>query len=92
MERTVTDINGNINFIQTGRSHKSHPGGPLMGTYPENRVNTAFQGTMQSIGFSIPADARSATDDLIANRAPQTLPWYRHGSAQRSYSLKVWPA
>jgi serine protease Do len=69
--RTVTDINGNINFIQTDAPiNPGNSGGPLINLDGGVvGVSTAIQANAQNIGFCIPIDvAKSVIDDLIAHR------------------------
>ncbi len=69
--RTVTDVNGNINFIQTDAAiNPGNSGGPLLNLKGDViGVNTAIQANAQNIGFSIPIDiAKSVSEDLIANK------------------------
>lgn len=69
--RTVTDVNGNINFIQTDAAiNPGNSGGPLLNLRGEViGINTAIQARAQNIGFSIPVDiAKSVSEDLIANK------------------------
>lgn len=68
--RSVTDVNGNINFIQTDAAiNPGNSGGPLLNLKGEVvGVNTAIRRDAQNIGFSIPVDiAKAVSDELIAS-------------------------
>jgi serine protease Do len=67
--RSVVDINGNINFIQTDAAiNPGNSGGPLLNLNGEViGVNTAIRRGAQNIGFSIPVDiAKNVADSLVA--------------------------
>ncbi len=67
--RSVTDVNGNINFIQTDAAiNPGNSGGPLLNLSGDViGVNTAIHRNAQNIGFSIPIDvAKTVADSLIA--------------------------
>ncbi|MBX9571524.1 MAG: trypsin-like peptidase domain-containing protein [Candidatus Obscuribacterales bacterium] len=75
--RTVTDVNGNINFIQTDAAiNPGNSGGPLLNLSGEViGVNTAIRRDAQNIGFSIPVDvAKSVAEELIKNGSV-SRPW-----------------
>ncbi|MCA0313835.1 MAG: trypsin-like peptidase domain-containing protein [Candidatus Melainabacteria bacterium] len=82
--RTVDDINGNINFIQTDAAiNPGNSGGPLLNMQGEVvGVNTAIKDNAQNIGFSIPVDvAKTVADDLINNRTIER-PWLGIGMSE----------
>lgn len=82
--RTVDDINGNINFIQTDAAiNPGNSGGPLLNLKGEVvGVNTAIKDNAQNIGFSIPVDvARNVAEDLINNRTIER-PWLGIGMSE----------
>jgi serine protease Do len=75
--RTITDVNGNINFIQTDTAiNPGNSGGPLLNLKGEViAINTAIDKVGQNIGFSIPVDvAKNVAEDLINHRAI-SRPW-----------------
>jgi len=75
--RTILDINGNINFIQTDAAiNLGNSGGPLLNLAGEViGVNDAVETRAQNIGFSIPADiAKSVVNELIEHKSIQR-PW-----------------
>lgn len=75
--RTVMDVNGNINFIQTDAAiNPGNSGGPLLSLNGEViGVNTAIRRDAQNIGFSIPVDvAKTVADSLIAEGSVKR-PW-----------------
>jgi serine protease Do len=77
--RSVIDINGNVNFIQTDAAiNPGNSGGPLLNLQGEVvGVNTAIANPFkaQNIGFSIPIDvAKEVSESLIA-KGKILRPW-----------------
>lgn len=82
--RTMVDVNGNINFIQTDAAiNVGNSGGPLLNLRGEViGINTAVRTDAQNIGFSIPIDiAKNVVTELIANRKI-SRPWLGIGMEQ----------
>jgi S1-C subfamily serine protease len=77
VSRTIMDVNGNINFIQTDAAiNLGNSGGPLLNLAGEViGVNTFIYAHAQNIGFSIPVDiAKSVVNELIEHKGINR-PW-----------------
>lgn len=75
--RTLTDLSGNINFLQTDAAiNPGNSGGPLLNLKGEVvGVNTAIYTRGQNIGFSIPVDVvKGVVPELIAH-GTMKRPW-----------------
>ena len=77
VERTLVDVNGNINFLQVDAAiNPGNSGGPLLNLNGEViGVNTAMKPNAQSMGFSIPVDiAKIVSENLIEHKTIDR-PW-----------------
>lgn len=98
--RAVTDLNGNVNFIQTDAAiNPGNSGGPLLNLDGEvigvntaialNKGNAIQATAAQSIGFSTPIDiVKGVANDLIAGKKIQR-PWL--GLAMRPLTDELLP-
>ncbi len=75
--RTESDVNGNINFIQTDAAiNPGNSGGPLMNLNGEVvGVNTAIRPLAQNIAYSIPADIAQTVSTELINSGEIARPW-----------------
>jgi|AGTN01.1.fsa_nt_gi Trypsin-like serine proteases, typically periplasmic, contain C-terminal PDZ domain len=77
IERHVTDINGDINFIQTDAAiNQGNSGGPLLNLNGEViGVNTAINKAGQNIGFSVPVDVAKVVAEHLIERKKILRPY-----------------
>ena len=75
--RTESDVNGNINFVQTDAAiNPGNSGGPLLNLNGEVvGVNTAIRPMAQNIAYSIPADTAKAVSDELISKGKVDRPW-----------------
>jgi S1-C subfamily serine protease len=75
--RTESDVNGNINFIQTDAAiNPGNSGGPLLNLNGEVvGVNTAIRKFAQNIAYSIPADIAKSVSGEIIEKGKIDRPW-----------------
>ena len=75
--RSVIDVNGNVNFIQTDAAiNPGNSGGPLLNLNGEVvGVNTAIRRDAQNIGFSIPVDVASEVSSQLIASGKILRPW-----------------
>lgn len=75
--RTESDVNGNINFIQTDAAiNPGNSGGPLLNLNGEVvGVNTAIRKYAQNIAYSIPADIARTVSAEIIDKGKIDRPW-----------------
>lgn len=75
--RKETDVNGNINFIQTDAAiNPGNSGGPLLNLNCEVvAVNTAIRKYAQNIAYSIPADIAKAVAEQLIATGKIVRPW-----------------
>lgn len=75
--RAESDVNGNINFIQTDAAiNPGNSGGPLLNLSGEVvGVNTAIRKYAQNIAYSIPADIAKTVSGEIIDKGKIDRPW-----------------